>query len=117
MKIKKKRKRRSDYKVITKEAGILKCLRESRNISMRKASDIIKVSSSYINHAENGRLDLNTSIILKFLKAYNYSHEDFQGMIDGDFKIPEHTLSECIAILKRLDPAKLKTIKTILDSF
>ena len=102
---------------MTREASILKCLRESRNISMRKASDIIGVSSSYVNHAENGRLDLNTSIIIKFLKAYSYSLEDFQSMINGDFKIPEHTLSECIAILKRLDPVKLKTVKTILDSF
>lgn len=117
MKVKRKKKRRSDHKVMTKEASLLKFLRESRNLSMRNAGAIIGVSSSFVNHAENGRLDLNTTIILKFLKAYGYRLEEFESMKKGKIELPEHTLSECIEILKRLEPSKLKTVKTILESF
>ena len=117
MKVKRKKKRRSDHKVMTKEASLLKFLRESRNLSMRNAGAIIGVSSSFVNHAENGRLDLNTTIILKFLKAYGYRLEEFESMKKGNIELPEHTLSECIEILKRLEPSKLKTVKTILESF
>ncbi len=31
--------------------------------------------------------------------------------------MPESNLAECLAIFKQLDPAKLKTVKTILQSF
>ena len=41
MKVKRKKKRRSDHKVMTKEASLLKFLRESRNLSMRNAGAII----------------------------------------------------------------------------
>ena len=102
---------------MTKEAGLLKILRESRKISIRNAGSIIGVSGTYVNHAENGRIDLNVQIILKFLKAYGYSLEDFEKMKEGNIELPEHHLSECIEILKRLDPNKLKTVKTILESF
>lgn len=117
MKIIKKKTRRSDTKVMTKDARTLKFLRESRNLSMRQAGRLIGKSDAIINHAENGRLDLTPQLILKLLGAYGYTYEEFQKMQSDEFSVSEHTLSECIRILQRLSPAKLRTIKNILESF
>lgn len=117
MKPKKKKVRRSDIKIETKEGRLLAYLRESRSLSMRKTAELLNVSSSVINHAENGRMDLSHSLILRFLNAYGYSYEQFEGMLNGDFKIPEHTRSECIEIIKRLEEQKLKTVKAFLATF
>lgn len=117
MQIKKVKRRRSDTKVVTKEARLLKFLRESRSLSMRDAARLIGKSDTIINHSENGRIDLTPQLILKLLEVYGYTFEQYQKMLSPEFSIPQHTLSECIEILKRLEPNKLKTIKNILESF
>ena len=117
MKPKKKKFRRSDTKIETRESRLLAYLRESRSLSMRKVGKLVNLSSSTINHAENGRMDLTDSLILKLLNAYGYSHEEFKGMLNGEFKIPDHLRSECIDIIKRLDDQKLKTVKAFLMTF
>lgn len=117
MKAKKKKTRRSDTKVVTEEARLLAYLRESRNLSMRKAADLIGVSSAVVNHVENGRMDVTPSLTLKFLKSYGYGLEDFQGMLEGKLQVPEHLRSECMEIIKRIDEQKLKTVKAFLMTF
>lgn len=117
MKIKKKKNRRSDFKVMTKEAKVLKFLRESRRLSMRKAGHILGTSDAFVNHSEHGRIDLTPSIIVRFLNAYGYEYEYFLKIVRGEIEMPEKALEECIHILKRIAPEKLKTIKTILESF
>jgi transcriptional regulator with XRE-family HTH domain len=117
MKLKKKKYRRSDTKKETQEGRLLAYLRESRNLSMRKAADLIGVSCATVNHSENGRKDLTETMIIRFLNSYGYTTEQFEGMLKGDFQIPEHLRSECIEILKRLDDQKLKTVKAFLMTF
>lgn len=109
--------RRSDTKKVTKEALILKYMRESRHLSMRKAAKIIGVSEAQINHSENGRMDLKPDYILKVISGLGYSYQDFLNFLNGKREAPEHVLSECIEILKRLSEKKLKTVRTILESF
>jgi transcriptional regulator with XRE-family HTH domain len=116
MKVKKKN-RRSDIKTLTREGQTLKYFRESRRLSMRKAGRIIGVSEATVNHLENGRMDVTGDFIKRFLNAYGYSADEFNLYVAGRLEIPESNLAECIAIIKRLDPAKLKTVKTILQSF
>jgi transcriptional regulator with XRE-family HTH domain len=117
MQIKKKKIRRSDSKIMTKEASVLKYLRESRKLSMRKAARITGLSEAKINHAENGRCDLAPKIILKIISGYGYSYEHFMQLVEGKIPLPTNHYTECIEILKRLDKDKLKTVKAILDSF
>lgn len=112
-----KKRRRSDTKKMTKEALILKCMRESRKLSMRRAAKVVGISEAKINHAENGRRDLTPDFILKAVTAYGYCYKDFLDFLSNKKEAPEHTLSDCIGILKRLTPEKLKTVKTILESF
>jgi plasmid maintenance system antidote protein VapI len=117
MKKTKPKKRRSDSKVMTKEASVLKIMRETRKLSMRRAATLIGVSDSFINHAENGRLDLTPAIILKLVTAYGYSYEEFINFKERKDEMPEALRYECIEIIKRLSLDKLKTVKTILQSF
>lgn len=117
MKTKKRKSRRSDVKLMTKEAAILKHLRQARKLSMRKAAHIIGISDSWVNHAENGRCDLNPELIIKFLNAYGNTYEEFIALVKGNRPLPANTYAECVEILKRLDKEKLKTVKAILESF
>jgi transcriptional regulator with XRE-family HTH domain len=117
MKMRKKKSRRCDIKSLTKEATLLKYLRESRQISMRMAGRLVGTSSATINHTENGRRDLTPSIIIKFVEAYGYTYEQFEQMLNGNLEIPEHLRSECLDILQRLDESKLKTVKAFLMTF
>ena len=113
----KKKKRRTDQRVMTKEALILKYMRESRKLSVRKAAKVVGISDAKINHAENGRRDLTPDFILTVVTAYGYTYQDFLEFVTEKKEAPEHTLSECIEILRRLEVQKLRTVKTILQSF
>lgn len=104
MTFKKKKTRRCDKKVPTEEGKLLKYLRETRKLSMRSAAKLIGTSEATVNHTENGRKDINTTILDKFCEAYDgYSLEEFNTFRNGNLIIPEHTRSECIKIINRLD--------------
>jgi transcriptional regulator with XRE-family HTH domain len=114
---KKIKKRRCNHKVVTKEASVLRIMRESRNLSMRRAGILIGVSASTISHLEHGRADLYPKINVKLLEIYGYSYEQFISMSNGKVELPQSLRSECMEIIKRLDAEKLKTVRTILQSF
>ena len=84
---------------------------------MRKAGLILGTSDAFVNHSEHGRIDLSVAIIMRFLNAYGYEYEYFKNLVEGKIEIPENQLEECISLLKRISPEKLKTVKTILQSF
>lgn len=111
-----KSKRRSDYKKLTKEAFVLKCMRESRKLSMRQAAIAVGVSDPQINHAENGRKDLTPEFVMKLLNGYGYSYKEYLEYVTNKKETPEALMSECITIIRRLKFEKLKTVKSILDS-
>lgn len=117
IKTKRKKKRRSDKKIMTKEASLLKFMRESRHLSMRRVAPILGLSEATVNHSENGRRDLDEVLIKRFLKVYGYSWEQFNQMLSGEVEVPDHTRSECIDIINRLDDSKLKTVKAFLNTF
>ena len=117
LRTKRKKKRRSDKKVMTKEASLLKFMRESRHLSMRRVAPILGLSEATVNHSENGRRDLDETLIKRFLKVYGYTWDQFQLMLSGEVEVPEHTRSECIDIINRLEDSKLKTVKAFLNTF
>lgn len=117
MTAKKQKKRRTAVKKMTKEAHVLKFMRESRGLSMRKAAKMIGVSDAQISHAENGRRDLTPDFILTVVTGYGYSYQDFLGFLSGTKEVPEHLRSECIEIIRRLSLDKLRSVKAILESF
>ncbi|MBT7611570.1 MAG: helix-turn-helix transcriptional regulator [Bacteriovoracaceae bacterium] len=114
LKTKKKKNRRSDKKIMTKEASLLKYMRESRHLSMRRVAPIIGCSEATVNHSENGRRDIDEKLIKSFLKVYGYSYEEFKQMLEGEIEVPEHLRSECVDIINRLAENKLKMVKAFL---
>jgi transcriptional regulator with XRE-family HTH domain len=116
-KTRKKKYRRSDDKIITKEAGVLKHLRETRKLSVRKVGLEIGKSATWVSHVEHGRIDLDPKKVLLLLNMYGYSYEAFMELVNGNRTMPSNTYAECVEILKRLDKEKLKTVKAILESF
>lgn len=117
MEIKKKKTRRCDLKIETKEGKLLKYLRESRNLSVRSVGRILGTSGSTICHVEHGRKDANQLLIEKLLEIYGYTFEDFKKMLRGEVLLPENLRDECIEIIKRLDSTKLKAVKAFLNTF
>jgi len=111
------KKRRCDFKVETKEGRLLKYLRESRNLSVRKAGKILGVSESSVCHAENGRKDLTPKLIEQFLIAYGYERSEFDELLSGVRVMPENLRRECLEIVKRIEASKLKSVKVFLDTF
>jgi hypothetical protein len=112
-----KRYRRSDTKVITIEAKVLKFFREPRHLSMRKAATLIGFSDTFVCHCEQGRIDLKPAIVAKFLHVYGYDYGHFQKLVTGQIEMPEDLMEECVLLLKKLNKDKLKTVKSILQSF
>jgi transcriptional regulator with XRE-family HTH domain len=110
----KRKNRRSDRKIMTKEASLLRYMRESRHLSMRRVAPIMGVSEATVNHSENGRRDLDDKLIRRFLKVYGYTWEEFQQMLQGEIEVPEHIRSECVTIINRLAERKLKMVKAFL---
>lgn len=84
---------------------------------MRRAGQIIGTSDAFVNHSENGRLDLTPTSIMKLLNAYGYQWDYFQKLVKGEIVLPEDDFNECVQILRRLKPEKLKLVKNILSSF
>ena len=109
--------RRSDSQKITKETRILKFMRESRGLSMRRAAQIIGVSEATINHLDNGRMDVHEKWIFKCIGAYGYSYEDFLDYLENRKRLPDDTLRDCINLLNQLAPDKLRAVYGILQSF
>ena len=75
------------------------------------------ISESTVSHSENGRRDLTKPIIACYLDVYGYSYEEFEKMLRGDIILPENMRGECIEIIKRLEPSKLRAVKAFLNTF
>jgi transcriptional regulator with XRE-family HTH domain len=114
---KKTKYRRSALKIMTKEAKVLKHLRESSKLSLRGAAKLARLSEAKLNHSENGRCDLNPSLILKIIGAYNVNYYEFMELVRGSKQMPVNEYSECIEMVKRLDKSKIRTLRAILESF
>ena len=117
MQTQKKKSRRCDLKVETKEGRLLKYLRESRNLSVRAAGRIMEISESTVSHTEHGRRDLDKETLGMFLEAYGYDLAEYERMLRGDIILPENLRGECVEMIKRLDSTKLKAVKAFLNTF
>jgi transcriptional regulator with XRE-family HTH domain len=84
---------------------------------MRKAAVLVGISDTYINHVENGRIDLRAEIVGRLVKAYGSSMSEFKSFKDGNKAVPKNHLDECILLLKRMPQEKLAAIYGLLKNF
>jgi transcriptional regulator with XRE-family HTH domain len=109
--------KRSAEKRITKEMRVVRFMRMSRGISMRKAGAMLGLSDSLISHIEQGRQDLPKDRAAAMVQAYRYTWQDFQTFIATD-EIPYTDPKDaCIQLLDRIPLPKLATVLSILKGF
>ena len=112
-----KSKKRSSYKFITKEAKILRHLRQSAKITMREAGRLCQVSDTYVSHIEHGRMDLSQTRIEQFVSAYGFSYEaDFMALMKSK-NVPQCPRDIAIDIVNNLDDGHLKALIPIMENF
>lgn len=112
----KEKKRRSQQKIYTLEAKVLRHLRMSRRLSFRQASKILNISVATVAHIEHGRMNLSKQRLSKMLTAYGYTMEEFIEFMNGRV-IPINHRDECIRMLDEIDESKLKAVYSVLCSF
>jgi len=109
--------KRSQIKRITREALVLRWMRRSRHISMRKAGLLIGVTSSAISHYEQGRMDLPKARVPELLQGYGYTPAEYEEFVMGK-GLPVLSLrDDCEQIIARVNGEKLKTLHAVLLSF
>jgi transcriptional regulator with XRE-family HTH domain len=109
---------RSYKRISTIEGKILRYMRLSRDLSMRRAGRLFNLSDSTVCHYEHGRLDLSPRTVERFVLAYGYTMNQFEGFRSGAEAVPENLRDECITLLNRIqDPIKLRAIHTVLQGF
>ena len=105
-------KKRSDRIVMTKEAMLLRWLRDERGLSMGAAGALIGRSDSYIAHIETGRLDVPKGEKLRLLlQAYGMRPTAFYERLRGfDGSDPRAELTE---IVKRMREKEIATLLAV----
>lgn len=98
------------------ESIALKDLRENAGLSLRKLADLMDLSFVRIHQMESGREDIPEEYVRKFLKATDYSWE--QWLKRTRRKKPSDAIRvKCHQALDSIDPSKLKMIYELLKSF
>lgn len=109
--------KRTSYVFMTNEARALKKLREAKGLSMKKAGQLLGYSDSYISQIENGRENVPIEDrLLKFLDAYDVDIRAFNKMV-RELETEMTDLQVIEEILPRLNPLKLKMLRTVTEGF
>ncbi len=93
---------RTQKKHVTKEAALLKRLREHRKLSMPQVGALIGKSVSWISHVENGRMDVTPDHINLLLPLYGQTEKSFKDYLSGAALVDSPTRKECIDALRTL---------------
>ncbi len=108
--------KRSQQKRITKEAMVLRHMRQTRNLSLNDAGGLVGISGSAIAHIEQGRMDISHARLQTLLEAYRFTQEEYLEFFDGR-PIPISLRDDCILILKQLDDSRLQAVHSVLINF
>jgi transcriptional regulator with XRE-family HTH domain len=108
---------RSTIKRITRELVVLRWMRRSRRISMRRAGAAIGVSSSTISHIEQGRMGLPVARVPELLSLYGYSSAEYEEHVMGKSLPVLNIRDECEQMIARIESPKLKALHAVLLSF
>ncbi len=109
-------KSRSSQKRITKEAIVLRHMRQMKKLSLSQAGAIIGITGSAIAHIEHGRMDLSRARIKTMVQAYGYTTDEYLDFFDRK-EVPINLRDECIQIVRLLDHAKLQAVYAVLINF
>ena len=109
--------KRGQYKRHSKEAEILRYMRMSRKISMRKAGKLNGCSDSAISQYEHGWMDVPKRKIQQLVQSYGYTIDEFNEFLHGK-AVPVLDLRKaCVDLLDRLDESQLRAVHAVLVGF
>jgi len=109
--------KRSSYRKHTRQGEVLRYLRISKRISMRRAGELNDCSSSLINHYENGRADIVESRVLELVTSYGYTMTEFEEYLGGKLIPVTDLRRDCEEMLGRIDEARLRAVHAVLVGF
>ncbi|MGE3758178.1 MAG: helix-turn-helix domain-containing protein [Pseudobdellovibrionaceae bacterium] len=107
--------KRSQQKLITRDAQILRHLRLSKKLSLNKAGRSVGISGSAIAHIEQGRMDISSARLETLVKAYGYTLNDYMEFADGR-ELPRNLRDECLLLLKKCDESKIKVLHPVISN-
>ncbi|MFP5384682.1 MAG: helix-turn-helix domain-containing protein [Bacteriovoracia bacterium] len=112
--------RRTKIITITRESKALKELRSMKGHSVRKVADLLGVSHTLVSHLEVGRANISEAYVKKFLKALEFSHEDWEVVLHEGKKSKSLTkrkiADDCFDLIQGLSAEKLKLLKSVLNN-
>ena len=108
--------KRSNEKRITKEAIILRHMRQAKGVSLSEAGAKVGITGSAVAHIEHGRMDLSRKRIETLVTAYGYTLDDYVDLL-GQEALPINVRDECLSIIQQLDETKLAAVHAVLVNF
>jgi transcriptional regulator with XRE-family HTH domain len=110
--------KRSQIKILTDKAKVLKFMRKSKGISQEAAAAYCGVTDGSVGHYEHGRMDVSVERLDQLLECYGYSREEFVRLCKQPEKLPMlNVRDECIELLHHIDDSKLFGLYTMLKNF
>lgn len=107
--------KRSQQKIITRDAQILRHLRLSKKFSLNKAGRTVGISGSAIAHIEQGRMDISRARLETLVHAYGYTMGEYLEFADGK-ELPKNLRDECLFLLRRCDEAKIQVLHPVISN-
>lgn len=108
--------KRSNQKLISKEARILRHMRLSRKISLNQAGRLVNISGPAIAHIEGGRMDVSRARTVTMVEAYGYTMDEYLEFLDLD-ELPINHRDECMTLIRQMEESKLQMVYGILSNF
>lgn len=109
--------KRSNQKLITPKARVLRHLRMSKSISQREVGRRCGLSEAAIGHYENGRMEVSEERLDQFLEMYGYTRKEFDEYLNGDKAAVTGLKGECIRLIETLTDDQLRAIHGVLVGF
>ena len=106
---------RSQQKIVTRDAQILRHMRISKKISLNQAGRLVSISGSAIAHIEQGRMDISRARLETLIHAYGYTMNEYLEFADGR-ELPRNLRDECLILLRRCDDSKVQVLYPVLSN-
>jgi len=107
---------RKYQKQISKEARVLRTMRNMADLSQPQAGAKCDLHRSCIDHIENGRVEITPEKIELLVRSYGFTMDQFREMKEAPL-LRDEVLQDCHKILAHLDNDKLRAVKALLDNF
>jgi len=107
--------KRSQQKIITRDARILRHMRISKGMSLNQAGRLVRISGSAIAHIEQGRMDISRARLETLVQAYGYTMADYLEFQDGK-EVPRNLRDECLMLLRRCDESKVQVLYPVISN-